>query len=73
MRGSWRALVLGAAGLVVSGGNLWVCNYFAGTIGKYDATTGATINASLVSGLNNPVGIAVSGGGAHRSRRQHRP
>src|SRR6202011_4248144 len=32
-----------------------------GTIGEYDATTGAAINPSLVSGLNSPFGIAVSG------------
>jgi hypothetical protein len=33
-----------------------------GTIGEYNATTGATVNASLISGLNEPGGIAVSGG-----------
>src|SRR6202030_1072587 len=32
------------------------------TIGEYDATTGATINSSLVSGLNSPYGIVVYGG-----------
>jgi hypothetical protein len=31
----------------------------AGTIGEYDAITGATIDASLVSGLNGPFGIDV--------------
>ena len=31
-----------------------------GTIGEY-TTSGATVNASLVSGLNYPYGIAVSG------------
>jgi hypothetical protein len=31
-----------------------------GTIGEY-TTSGATVNASLVSGLSNPIGIAVSG------------
>ena len=45
-------------GVAVSGGNLWVTNQ--GTVGEYDATTGATINASLVSGLNGPYGIAVA-------------
>ena len=34
----------------------------SGLIGEYDAATGATINASLVSGLNYPYAIAVSGG-----------
>src|SRR5690242_6127196 len=29
------------------------------TIGKY-TTSGVTVNASLVSGLHNPIGIAVS-------------
>jgi glucose/arabinose dehydrogenase len=31
-----------------------------GTIGEY-TTSGATVNASLISGLNQPFGIAVSG------------
>jgi hypothetical protein len=34
----------------------------AGTVGEYNATTGATVNASLVSGLTDPIGIALSGG-----------
>jgi hypothetical protein len=42
----------------LSGGHLFVVNE-VGTIGEYDATTGATINASLISGLNGPFGIAV--------------
>ena len=33
----------------------------SGTIGEY-TTAGATVNASLVSGLNYPLGLAVSGG-----------
>ena len=32
----------------------------ANTIGDY-TTSGATVNSSLISGLNNPTGIAVSG------------
>ena len=32
----------------------------AGTIGEY-TTAGATVNAALISGLNGPLGIAVSG------------
>jgi hypothetical protein len=44
-------------------GQIYVVNQFSnGTIGEYDATTGATINASLVSGLNYPYSIALSGG-----------
>ena len=31
-----------------------------GTIGEY-TTSGATVNAALISGLNAPIGIAVSG------------
>ena len=30
-----------------------------GTIGKYDATTGAVINAGFITGLTSPAGIAV--------------
>ena len=45
----------------MSGGNIFVANWGNGTIGEY-TTTGATVNAALVSGLNNPWGLAVSGG-----------
>ena len=48
-------------GVAVSGGRLFVANYFGNSIGEY-TTNGATVNASLVSGLNNPQGLAVSGG-----------
>jgi PEP-CTERM motif len=37
-------------------------NIGTGAIGEYNAITGATVNASLVSGLSNPLGIAVFGG-----------
>jgi len=47
-------------GVAVSGSDLFVANFGTGTIGEYDATTGATINASLVSGLEEPMGIAVT-------------
>ena len=46
-------------GIAASGPGLFVINFNGGTIGEYDATTGATINASLVSGLSNPAYIAV--------------
>jgi WD40 repeat protein len=46
-------------GVAVSDGNLFVSNSGLGTISKYDAITGATINASFVSGLHAPNGIAV--------------
>jgi hypothetical protein len=46
------------AAIAVSGGNLFVTNELTGTIGEY-TTSGATVNASLVSGLHLPYGIAV--------------
>lgn len=45
--------------VAISGSDLYVAT--STTIGKYNAITGATINASLVAGLNQPNGIAVSG------------
>jgi DNA-binding beta-propeller fold protein YncE len=46
---------------VVSGSDLFVTsNIPLGTVGEY-TTSGATVNASLISGLNEPVGIAVDG------------
>ena len=41
------------------GGNLYVVNNGTNSIGEYDATTGATINTALISGLNDPQGIAI--------------
>ena len=50
-----------SGGIAVSGSDLFVANYVSnGTIGEY-TTSGATVNASLVSGLSDPGGIAVSG------------
>jgi len=49
------------SGLAVSGGDLFVGNGYSGTIGEY-TTGGATVNASLVSGLSGPEGLEVSGG-----------
>ena len=41
--------------------NIFVANGISGgTIGEY-TTSGATVNAALISGLSTPVGIAVSG------------
>ena len=45
------------------GSNLFVVNYAnnmpgAGAIGEY-TTSGATVNASLISGLNSPVFLAI--------------
>jgi len=39
---------------------IFVTNYFGGTVGEYNAD-GTTMNASLLSGLDNPFGIAVVG------------
>ena len=47
--------------LPAAGANLFVANLAIGTIGEYNATTGTTVNASVVSGLSDPAGIAVSG------------
>ena len=49
-------------GIAVSGGDLWVTNGGSGTIGEYNATTGAAVGTALVSGLSDPFAIAVSGG-----------
>lgn len=40
---------------------IYVVNTASGTIGEY-TTAGATVNASLISGLDSPIGLAVSGG-----------
>jgi hypothetical protein len=45
----------------VSGNNLFVADRNTGTVGEYNATTGATINANFITGLSTPLGIAVSG------------
>jgi WD40 repeat protein len=49
------------AGLAISGNMLFEANFYGGNIGKYDATTGAVINASFISGLSNPTQLAVLG------------
>src|SRR5205823_9415000 len=41
---------------------IYETNSSGNTIGEYDATTGAAINASLVSGLSLPQDVVVSGG-----------
>jgi len=46
--------------IAVSGNDIFVANLGLGTIGEYTAS-GATVNAALISGLNNPEGIAVEG------------
>ncbi len=46
-------------GIAVSRSNLYVASWGAGTIGEY-TTSGGTVIAALVSGLNYPSGIAVT-------------
>jgi hypothetical protein len=48
---------------VVSNGDVFVVNTGAGTVGEY-TTAGVLVKGSLISGLNNPVGIAVSSNGS---------
>jgi DNA-binding beta-propeller fold protein YncE len=43
------------------GTRLFVSGFNSGTIGEYDATTGATINAALITGLHDPTGLTISG------------
>ena len=62
-------LLLGIAALWAMPGNacaqvLYVSPQAANVVGEYDATSGAAINANLVTageGLNRPVGLALSG------------
>ena len=61
----WNSLLIIFLGTLLAGqahGQIFVTNSTSGTVGEYDAATGATINSALVSGLNGPTGIAVSGG-----------
>src|SRR5206468_737187 len=65
MRTLWNSLLAVLLGTLFAGqahGQIFVTQQGDGTVGKYDAATGATINATLVSGLTQPNGIAVSGG-----------
>ncbi len=40
-------------------GGIFVTNLDSNTVGEY-TTSGATVNASLITGLNVPIGIAVT-------------
>jgi hypothetical protein len=40
-------------GLAVFGNNIFVADFFSGTVGKYNATTGAVINANFMVLCNN--------------------
>jgi hypothetical protein len=50
-------LLFGGKFLKMNGGRYFDYN----TVGEYDAVTGATINTSLITGLNAPTGITLSG------------
>src|SRR6266481_6163992 len=47
---------------VTGDAQIFVTNAFSNTIGEYNATTGAPINSSFISGLDFPTGIALFGG-----------
>ena len=49
MNASFVSGLVDPAGIAVSGGNLWVTNADTGAIGEYNATTGAAVNAVLIS------------------------
>jgi DNA-binding beta-propeller fold protein YncE len=46
-------------GLALRGNTLFVANYGNGTVGKYDAKSGAAIKANFIAGLSQPFGVAV--------------
>ena len=63
-----RLILAGALALLFAGGvgqvlaqSLSVDNYTTGTVGKYDVGNGSTTSSSFISGLTNPIGMAVSG------------
>src|SRR5450759_1108227 len=58
--GGLFAVLLGLLSMNAAHAQIFVVNTSADTIGEY-TNSGATVNASLVSGLNEPLGIAVSG------------
>ena len=43
----------------IAGNDLYVANFGGSSVGRYNATTGAVINASFISGLNGPAGLAI--------------
>ena len=48
---------------------LYVANADGETVGEYNATTGAAINANLITVPNEPYAIALSGSTLYVSRR----
>ena len=55
-------LVIAALWTMVRSGRaqLYVGQYSANTVGEYDTTTGAPINASLITGLSAPTALTLS-------------
>jgi len=47
--------------VLLSALDIYVASQGSGTIGEYDASSGATVNAPLISGLNAPAGIVGYG------------
>ena len=58
--GSTISLPDGPLGLTVSGGILYIAS--GTTVGSYNQNTGKALNASLITGLNDPEGLAVASG-----------
>jgi len=52
----WVGQVLGTQG------QIFIANYTSGTISEY-STGGALINAALISGLTDPISLALDGNG----------
>ena len=49
-------------GVAAYGGNIYVGNILTGTIGQYDATTGAAVNPSFITTGPNLLAFVISGG-----------
>ena len=47
---------------------IYVANYYASTISEY-STSGTLLNASLISGVNDPLDIAINGGNLYIASR----
>jgi hypothetical protein len=50
----------GPTGLALSGGHLFVSSYYNNTVSEYNASTGAVINPSFITGLSDPQGLSLS-------------
>ena len=58
--GSVLVMLVGTPSTGMAHGQVFVANWSSGTIGEY-TTSGATVNAALVSGLSRPYGLALDG------------